>query len=51
LGVRELSMAAPAIAAVKHAVRSTTLHDARALAARALECASADQVRSVLASP
>jgi multiphosphoryl transfer protein len=51
LGVRELSMAAPAIAAVKHAVRSTTLDDARALAARALECATADQVRSVLVSP
>ncbi|HJR97948.1 MAG TPA: phosphoenolpyruvate--protein phosphotransferase, partial [Actinomycetota bacterium] len=51
LGVRELSMAAPAIAAVKHAVRSTSLDDARALASSALACATAAEVRAMLASP
>ncbi|MGZ8613483.1 MAG: phosphoenolpyruvate--protein phosphotransferase [Actinomycetota bacterium] len=51
LGVRELSMAAPAIATVKDAVRSTTLADARAIAARALACTSAAEVRDLLAAP
>jgi len=51
LGVRELSMAAPAIAAVKHAVRSTSLDDARTLASSALACATAAEVRAMLASP
>jgi len=51
LGVRELSMAGAAIAAVKHAVRSTTLDDARALAARALGCPSAAAVRNMLGAP
>jgi len=50
LGVRELSMATPAIATVKDAVRSTTLVDARAIAARALGCASASEVRDLLTS-
>ncbi|MEZ0233392.1 MAG: phosphoenolpyruvate--protein phosphotransferase [Actinomycetota bacterium] len=50
LGVRELSMAVPAIATVKDAVRSTTLVDARAIAARALRCESASEVRDLLAS-
>jgi phosphocarrier protein FPr len=50
LGVRELSMAAPAIAAVKHAVRSTSLADARELASAALACATAAEVRDMLAS-
>ena len=50
LGVRELSMAAPAIAAVKHAVRSTSLGDARALASSALACATAAEVRAMLTS-
>ena len=51
LGVRELSMAAPAIAAVKHAVRSTSIEQARSLAERALVCATAAQVRDLLAAP
>ena len=50
LGVRELSMAAVAIAGVKDAVRSTTLEHARTLATRALECASAAEVRDLLAN-
>ena len=51
LGVHELSMAAPAIASVKDAVRSTSLGDARALAARALGCATAAEVRDLLGHP
>lgn len=51
LGVRELSMATPAIAAVKEAVRSTALDEARALAGRALRCATAEEVRELLAAP
>jgi multiphosphoryl transfer protein len=51
LGVRELSMAAPAIAAVKDAVRSSSLDDARSLAERALVCATAAEVRDLLAAP
>jgi phosphocarrier protein FPr len=51
LGVRELSMAAPAIAAVKDAVRSTALDDARSLAADALACETAAEVRDLLAAP
>ena len=51
LGVRELSMAAPAIAAVKHAVRSTSIEQARSLAERALVCATAAEVRELLAAP
>jgi phosphocarrier protein FPr len=51
LGVRELSMAAPAIAAVKHAVRSTSIERARSLAERALVCATAAEVRDLIAAP
>lgn len=50
LGVRELSMPAPAIARVKHAVRSTVIEAAVRLANRALECATAGQVRDLLSS-
>jgi phosphocarrier protein FPr len=50
LGVRELSMAAPAIATVKDAVRSTTVAAARAIAARALTYATAAEVRDLLGS-
>jgi phosphoenolpyruvate-protein kinase (PTS system EI component) len=50
LGVRELSMAPPAIAAVKEAVRTTSLDDARELATRALACATAAEVRNLLAT-
>ena len=50
LGVRELSMGAPAIATVKDAVRATDLGDARALAARALDAPDGDAVRELVAS-
>ncbi len=48
LGVRELSMSAPAIAVVKQAVRDTDLVAARALAGRALDAASGGEVRELL---
>jgi phosphoenolpyruvate-protein phosphotransferase/dihydroxyacetone kinase phosphotransfer subunit len=51
LGVRELSMSAPAIAAVKQAVRATDAGEAVALADRALDCATAGEVRALLAAP
>ena len=44
-------MAAPAIASVKHAVRSTSIEQARSLAERALVCATAAEVRDLLAAP
>ncbi len=50
LGVRELSMAAPAIAAVKEAVRSTSVEEARKLAVAALTCTTAAEVRAMLSS-
>jgi phosphoenolpyruvate-protein phosphotransferase/dihydroxyacetone kinase phosphotransfer subunit len=49
LGIRELSMSAPAIPAVKDAVRRTSLEAALTLANRALETSSAADVRSLLA--
>jgi phosphocarrier protein FPr len=48
LGVRELSMAAPAIPHVKRAVRDTDLAAARELAQDALGLASAAEVRDLL---
>jgi phosphoenolpyruvate-protein kinase (PTS system EI component) len=48
LGVRELSMSAPAIPHVKHAVRETDLDAADALAAKALSLSSASEVRELL---
>lgn len=48
LGVRELSMSAPAIAVVKHAVRDVDLTSAEAIASRVLAVASASQVREIL---
>jgi phosphoenolpyruvate-protein kinase (PTS system EI component) len=48
LGVRELSMAAPAIPSVKDAVRATDVDEARALADRALTLATAVDVRELL---
>jgi multiphosphoryl transfer protein len=47
LGVRSLSVAAPAIAQVKQAVRDLELTSATQLANRALTCASAAEVRSL----
>ncbi len=48
LGVRELSMSAPAIPHVKQAIRATDLSAARELAERALGLASGDEVRALL---
>lgn len=48
LGVRELSMSAPAIPHVKEAVRRTDLPSAVALAGEALRLASAAEVRALL---
>ncbi|OFW76865.1 MAG: hypothetical protein A2Z48_12540 [Actinobacteria bacterium RBG_19FT_COMBO_70_19] len=48
LGVRELSMSAPAIPAVKRAVRGVDLGRAREHAARALELPRAAAVREML---
>ncbi|MPZ90885.1 MAG: phosphoenolpyruvate--protein phosphotransferase [Actinobacteria bacterium] len=48
LGVTELSMAAPSIASVKAAVRTTSRGQAAELATRALEASSASDVRRLL---
>ncbi len=48
LGVRELSMSAPAIAGVKEAVRDAHTGEAATLAERALTCATAAEVRALL---
>lgn len=48
LGLRELSMSAPSIAAVKEAVRVVDLKDCRALANQALDAVSAASVRALL---
>jgi phosphoenolpyruvate-protein kinase (PTS system EI component) len=48
LGVRELSMSAPAIGLVKEAVRSTDTERARDLAATATGMATAEEVRTLL---
>ena len=48
LGVRELSMSAPAIPHVKRAAREVDLADARELAATALRLSSAEEVRELL---
>ena len=48
LGVTELSAAPAAIPAVKARVRTLRLAECRALAARALACASADEVRALV---
>lgn len=48
LGVRELSVASPAIARVKDDIRRVRLSDAEDLAARALVCAGADEVRALV---
>jgi multiphosphoryl transfer protein len=48
LGLDELSMSAPAIPAVKAAIRQTTLFDAQKLAAQALQLESAEAVAAFL---
>ena len=50
LGVDELSMSPPAIPSVKDAVRAVELHGANALASTALACATAAEVRQLLAT-
>jgi phosphocarrier protein FPr len=47
LGVDELSVSVPAIAAVKAQVRTLTLAEAQEQAQRALACADAREVRAV----
>jgi phosphocarrier protein FPr len=49
LGVRELSVAPPAVPRIKAAVREVSLADARTLAERALACADAGEVRALAA--
>jgi phosphocarrier protein FPr len=48
LGVRELSVSIPSIAAVKAQVRTLSLEKARALARRALACGTAGEVRALI---
>lgn len=47
LGVNELSMSIPAVAAVKARMRGVRMADARRLAERALACSTADEVRAL----
>jgi multiphosphoryl transfer protein len=47
LGVRELSVAPPAVPRIKEAIRAVDLDRARALAREALACASAADVRAL----
>ncbi|SEU13269.1 phosphoenolpyruvate--protein phosphotransferase [Stigmatella erecta] len=49
LGVNELSMSVPSIAAVKQALRACHLGECRALVRQALACGSAAEVRRLLA--
>ncbi|HEX3551813.1 MAG TPA: phosphoenolpyruvate--protein phosphotransferase [Thermoanaerobaculia bacterium] len=48
LGVTELSVSIPSIAAIKARVRSVSMRDAQALARRALACDSAEAVRGLV---
>jgi phosphoenolpyruvate-protein phosphotransferase/dihydroxyacetone kinase phosphotransfer subunit len=48
LGVRELSVSPPAVARVKEDIRAIRLSTAIELAARALECEGADEVRALV---
>jgi phosphocarrier protein FPr len=47
LGVRELSVSIPSIAAVKAQIRNLSLNKAQALARRALACRTASEVRAL----
>ena len=51
LGVTELSVAPSAVPTVKAAVRRLRMAECRALAARALACTSAAEVRALAATP
>jgi phosphocarrier protein FPr len=48
LGIDELSVTVPAIPAVKAQIRQLRLEECRALAQRALACATAAQVRALV---
>jgi phosphocarrier protein FPr len=48
LGVTELSVSIPSIAAIKARVRTVSMKDAQALARRALACTSAEAVRGLV---
>jgi len=50
LGVTELSVSVPSIAAIKARIRSVSLREAQALARRALACDSAEAVRGLVKS-
>jgi phosphocarrier protein FPr len=47
LGVTELSVSIPSIAAIKACIRNVSMADAQALARRALACESAEAVRAL----
>jgi len=47
LGVDELSVSIPAVAAVKARLRTTSWADTKALAEQALACGTADEVRGL----
>jgi phosphocarrier protein FPr len=47
MGVKELSVAIPSIAAIKAAIRKVAMHDLKELAQQALACATAAQVRAL----
>lgn len=51
LGVDELSVSVPSIAAVKAQIRTLTLVDAQALARKALACSTATAVRELVTQP
>jgi multiphosphoryl transfer protein len=51
LGVNEISMSPSRLPEVKAAIRSTSLSETRALAARAIACATAPEVRRLLEAP
>ncbi|MFL6293059.1 MAG: phosphoenolpyruvate--protein phosphotransferase [Thermoanaerobaculia bacterium] len=48
LGVTELSVSIPSIAAIKARIRTVSMKDAKELARRALACGSADEVRALV---
>ena len=48
LGVTELSVSIPSIAAIKARIRTISMKDAKELARRALACGSADEVRALV---
>ncbi len=48
LGVTELSVSIPSIAAIKARIRTVPMRDARELARRALACGSAEEVRALV---